>query len=205
MSVRSEKTVQLNATDAMTAAITEAQPTDSALAEHAAFNTNNAENPLTRSVVVSVRASLNELCLQKQKGTWAPSAEAMRSIMQSRKYTGLDGSAEAQGDLKSVVLHKMAVSHVKSTFPMSLGARITGVDDKTYSSTGESFSNIVLPHSESNAVKELQADDVSLGKLCLLACTTHFSRLYCDVHFLTPLVFLLLSAQPTSSRRSSLG
>ena len=57
----------------------------------------------------------------------------------------------------------MSVSHVKSTFPMSLGARITGVDDRTFSSTGESFSNIVLPHSESNAVKELQADDVSLA------------------------------------------
>ena len=82
MSVRSEKTVAMNPTDAMNAAITEAQPADSALAEHAAFSTNNAENPLHRSVVVSVRASLNELCLQKQKGVWAPSAEAMRSIMQ---------------------------------------------------------------------------------------------------------------------------
>ena len=57
----------------------------------------------------------------------------------------------------------MSVSHVKSTFPCSLGARITGVDDRTFSSTGEAFSSIVLPHSESNAVKELQADDVSLA------------------------------------------
>jgi hypothetical protein len=57
----------------------------------------------------------------------------------------------------------MAVSHVKSTFPCALGARVTGVDDKTYSSTGESFSAILLPNSESNAVKELQADDVSLA------------------------------------------
>jgi len=49
-------------------------------------------------------------------------------------------------------------------FPIAaLGARITGVDDKTYSSTGEAFSTIVLPHSESNANKELQADDVSLA------------------------------------------
>jgi hypothetical protein len=48
---------------------------------------------------------------------------------------------------------------------MSLGARITGVDDKTYSSTGEAFSTILLPNSESNASKELQADDVSLGAL----------------------------------------
>jgi len=61
------------------------------------------------------------------------------------------------------VLHNLEVSHVKSTFPVSLGARITGVDDKTYSSTGESFSTIVLPNSESNASKKLQADDVSLA------------------------------------------
>ena len=36
----------------------------------------------------------------------------------------------------------MDVQHVKSTFPCSLGARITGVDDKTYSSTGEAFSTV---------------------------------------------------------------
>tara|TARA_Y100000389_G_scaffold204725_2_gene259219 strand:- start:1704 stop:1958 length:255 start_codon:yes stop_codon:yes gene_type:complete len=46
------------------------------------------------------------------------------------------------GDLKSVVLHDMKINHVKSTFPMSLGARVTGVDDCTYSSTGEAFSAI---------------------------------------------------------------
>jgi hypothetical protein len=43
------------------------------------------------------------------------------------------------------------------------GARITGVDDKTYSSTGEAFSTILLPHAESTAAKKLQADDVSLA------------------------------------------
>jgi hypothetical protein len=48
-----------------------------------------------------------------------------------------------------------------------IGARITGVDDKTYSSTGEAFSSIILPQSESNATKKLQADDVSLAyELC---------------------------------------
>ena len=118
MSVRSEKSAPLPPSEAMAAAISNAQPTDSALQEGASYQTNSPENPLQRNIVVSVRASLNELCLQKQKGTWAPSAEALRSIMQSRKYTGLDGSAEAQGDLKSIVLHSMDVQHVKSTFPM---------------------------------------------------------------------------------------
>lgn len=37
--------------------------------------------------------------------------------------TSLDGSAEPMGDLQSLVLHGMEMSHVKSTFPMSLGAR----------------------------------------------------------------------------------
>ena len=50
-----------------------------------------------------------------------------------------------------------------SSSPLITGARITGVDDKTYSSTGESFSAILLPNSESNAKTELQADDVSLA------------------------------------------
>jgi len=104
MSVRSEKTVAPSPSEAMAAAITEAQPADANLAEGAAFATAQPENPLNRSVVVSIRASLNELCLQKQKGTWQPSAEAMRAILQQKKYTGLEGSAEQQGDLKVCTL-----------------------------------------------------------------------------------------------------
>ena len=97
MSVRSEKSTAPMASpaDQMSLAISEAQPTDAALQEGAAFNTANAENPLTRNVVISVRASLNELCLQKSKGTWSPSSEAMRSILQQKKFTSLDGSADA--------------------------------------------------------------------------------------------------------------
>ena len=67
------------------------------------------------------------------------------------------------GDLKSVVLHSMAIKHARSSFPLALGARITSVDDSTYSSTGEAFSTIVLPRSESTNEKELQSDDVSLA------------------------------------------
>lgn len=129
MSVRSEKQVApINASEQMATAISEAQPSDVVLHEGSAYSTSTAENPLHRSVVVSVRASLNDLCLQKAKSTWAPSAEALRSILQqkvcalltraaalcralprfaltrdgaSQKYTGLDGSADAQGDLKA--------------------------------------------------------------------------------------------------------
>lgn len=87
MSVRSEKLVApTSAADQMAAAITEAQPADAGLHEGANYSTNSVENPLHRTVVVSVRASLNDLCLQKNKSTWAPSSEAMRSILQQKVH-----------------------------------------------------------------------------------------------------------------------
>ena len=54
---------------------------------------------------------------------------------------------------------------------VALGARITGVDDTTFSSTGDSFSMIVLPNSNSANERTLQSDDVSLGE-----CTTTRTR-----------------------------
>ena len=98
----------------------------------------------------------------------------------------LDGSADAQGDLKSVVLHDMKIQHVSSNFPVSLGARITGVDDTTFSSTGESFSMIVLPNSNSANERTLQSDDVSLGAcLFLLICPLLYALQQSET-FLTP-------------------
>ena len=61
-------------------------------------------------------------------------------VRRQKKFTSLDGAAEPMGDLKSVVLHDMKITHVKSNFPVALGARISAVDDITYSSTGEAFS-----------------------------------------------------------------
>jgi hypothetical protein len=138
---------------------------DAALAEGNSYTVSDADTPLRRNVVVSIRASLNDLCLSKAKASWQPTSEALRAIFQQKKFTALDGSAEPTGDLRSVVLHKMDLKHVKSSFPLALGARISGVDDITYSSTGESFSTIVLPSAESTAEKCLQSDDVSLGAL----------------------------------------
>tara|TARA_Y100000748_G_scaffold96863_1_gene80723 strand:+ start:125 stop:523 length:399 start_codon:yes stop_codon:yes gene_type:complete len=81
-------------------AIAEVQPEAAALAEGNSFSTQSQETPLTRNIVVSIRASLNDLCLQKSKGSWAPSPEALKSIFQAKKFTSLEGTQEAQGDLK---------------------------------------------------------------------------------------------------------
>lgn len=160
MSVRSDRSA--TKVDENTSAI-EAAVANSSLAEGSGFSIASPDNPLKRSLVVSIRASLNQLCLQKQKGVWSPSTEALKSMLQQKKFTSLDGAADTQGDLKSVVLHDLSVNHVVSTFPISLGAKITGVDDHTFSSTGEAYSMIVLPNSNSAVQKKLQADDVTLA------------------------------------------
>ena len=41
-----------------------------------------------------------------------------------------------------MVLHELSVTHVSSNFPIALGARVTGVDDTTFSSTGDAYSMI---------------------------------------------------------------
>ena len=131
------------------------------------FNTTNAAHPLKRTVVVNIRASLNDLCLKKSRATWAPpSAEATRAIFQQRKFTDLQGTSEAQGDLKSVVLHKMAVSSQRNTFPIALGVRIAGVDDATYSQTGEAYSTVALPATDMHTSRTLQEEDTSLAYEC---------------------------------------
>ena len=109
MSVRAESNASaLNTVPQdMGAAIAEATPENNHLAEGAAYATATPENPLTRNLAVSIRASLNgapapdflmrpttllvlsrlapafpELCLQKNKGVWQPSPEALKAIFQ---------------------------------------------------------------------------------------------------------------------------
>ena len=65
-------------------AIAEVSPEAAALAEGNSFTTQSSETPLTRNIVVSIRASLNDLCLQKAKATWSPSPEALKSICKTR-------------------------------------------------------------------------------------------------------------------------
>ena len=88
----------------------------------------------------------------------------------------LGGSAENQGDLKSVVLHKMTLGAHKSTFPIALGVRMTGVDDSTFSQTGESYSMIAMPNADSHNARVLQEDNTDLVRI---ACPfpRHLSRM----------------------------
>lgn len=145
------------------ATINAAQDADGAHNEAGDFNTANVDHPLTRSVSVSLRASLNDLCLRKARSTWAPTAEALQSIFRQKRFTSLTGASEVSGDLKSVVLHSITMDNVNSTFPIAIGTQVTSVDNSTFSITGASFAAIVSPQTASNTAVTLQKDDVSLA------------------------------------------
>jgi hypothetical protein len=57
----------------------------------------------------------------------------------------------------------MTLGAQKSTFPIALGVRITGVDDKAFSQTGESYSMITMPNADSHASRVLQEDNTDLA------------------------------------------
>jgi hypothetical protein len=79
MSIRQNQ-VKIEDASGMEQLADQAQSMDASLGEGTNFNVVDAEHPLKRSVVVSIKASLNDLCLQKQRATWAPSPEALKSI-----------------------------------------------------------------------------------------------------------------------------
>ena len=83
MSVRSDKNKE-TAPDAATL-LTDAASQEAGLGEGNSFCVASPDNPLKRQLVVSIRASLNDLCLQKSKGVWSPSSEALKSIFQQKK------------------------------------------------------------------------------------------------------------------------
>jgi len=149
--------------DHVTATIQAAQQADSALGEANSLSVSNPEHPIRRNISVSIRSTIGDLCLRKAKGTWAPTSSALKNIFQKKKFVNLGGSAEGTGDLRSVVLHDMTLTHFASNFPLPVGATITAVDSNTYSVTGEAFGFVAPSMSSSSGSTKLQADDTSLA------------------------------------------
>ena len=80
MSVRQEKPTGLSHMVSALDAVETAQAIDDPLGEGKSMHVANEQHPLTRNLVVSIRSSLNDFCLQKSRATWAPSQEALRNI-----------------------------------------------------------------------------------------------------------------------------
>lgn len=131
--------------------------------EGAGFNTASMQQPLKRTVVASIKATLGELCNSRNKGVWSPSTDSLKSIFQNTQFTDLSGSQQAKGDLKNTVLHSITCTQLVSTFPIALGVDITGVDSNTFAQSGTAYSTIVLPNTASTEKVVLQQDDVQVA------------------------------------------
>lgn len=117
------------------------------------------DDPLKRTVVVGIRATLGELTTTPNRAQWSPSPDTIKAIYQPKQYVNLSGQHEPTGDIKSVVVHSIEARSVSSTFPIALGAEITGVDRKYYSSIGSAYSMVTLPNQKSASPTVLQKED----------------------------------------------
>ena len=151
--------------DHVNATISAAQTADSALGEANSISTNHPDHPLRRTLVCNIRASLSDLCLRRQKATWAPSGEALRAMLQcaarthtrtparthahtharththtrsvarQKKFTSLEGTSESVGDLKSIVLHDMTLSAASSDFSVRTSIFVSNTPAHTHTHT----------------------------------------------------------------------
>ena len=67
----------------------------------------------------------------------------------------------------------MTLGAQKSTFPIALGVRLTGVDDKAFSQTGESYSMITMPNADSHTGRVLQEDNTELAYEVLFSVSNY--------------------------------
>jgi len=78
------------------------------------------------------------------------------------------------------------ISH-KSTFPVDIGVKITGVDSNTFALTGEAYATVLPAESKSETARKLQADEVSLAyefsrKVVLVARSDALAGFVCACH-----------------------
>ena len=79
--------------------------------------------------------------------------------------TSLDGATETSGDLKSMVLHNMEMKHTKSTFPCSLGARIScAVGERSTSLHRRRRRDQAEPHRSAAFARDNLAEDARVHR-----------------------------------------
>ena len=131
--------------------------------EGQAMRATQPDEPIIRTLNVSVRGNLSDMTSNPSLSVWQPTQEALAAMFQKAKYTNLKGNMENKGDLKSVILHSVSVKAVQSDFPFAIGAKITGVDESTFTRSGKAYSAVFMPKESSHAHRVLQKDNVEVA------------------------------------------
>lgn len=127
------------------------------------FPTTSVQHPLRRTIVATVRATISELITKSNAAVWSPSEAQCDKMFKQRKFTTMNGNTAMLGDLRSVVLHSATATTMRSTFPVAVGASITGVDETYFSSTGRPFSLMAIAETTSTTPIKLQEEDVTVA------------------------------------------
>ena len=127
------------------------------------FPTQDPDNPLTRKVDAYIRANLADLSNSPAASSWTLNEAQLESIFKQVRFLDLSGNTKSTGDLSSTVLHSVDATGIKSTFPIQLGVKVTGVENKSFSSIGVPYSMIAMSHASSNIPIELQKEDVTVA------------------------------------------
>ncbi len=84
-------------------------------------------------------------------------------VLHNMKYAPKRPTSAPRPPLAHAIAPFHRLQHVKSSFPLAVGAEISAVDNDCFSSTGKPFSFIALGNAESSQEKVLQEDDISLA------------------------------------------
>lgn len=120
--------------------------------------------PLKRTITANLSVSLGELAQSPETSArWQPSRQALEAVFRQAQFTDLSGSQTMNGDLSSAVVHSITCTKVSSSFPLAVGAKITGVDSQAFSMRGDAYSTIIHPNETSTNPVTLKEDDVSVA------------------------------------------
>ena len=129
--------------DSPSISVPQTQPNDA----DDSINANPLKRPINRVLTVEIQGSLARLAGSDESASWQFEAAAVNKVFAptdgESAWATPDGTKES-ADIKNVVLHGVKLLGVQSTFPVTLGVQISGVEGKHYTQNGEQFGHVVL-------------------------------------------------------------
>jgi hypothetical protein len=123
-----------------------------------------------RTLTVEINGSLVRLQNHGKRMEWTL-PEGIASKVFAPLKSELTGNPEDDklADIKNVILHNVTMESVNSTFPISLGVEISGVEGRSFTRTGNQYATIVPPRTTVNTAVPLTAHGEQLTNSDYLA------------------------------------
>ena len=117
---------------------------------------NIANSLISRDFVMHFKGSFNDLHNSPDLATWTV-PEDMQAIFQSRTRwaPNCKKAAERSGDLSKVIMVKMAIKKVDSSFPCSIALTIAGARGNVYAANGDQFCYCAMPNERQHTMDKV--------------------------------------------------